>query len=101
MKDFIKEFKKDIIFYGTDHYSACEKETNVDNIYRQETLICEHGKVLYDCMETRDDTTYRATGIVSNDVEHFLKLPISEIERICNKIYYYNLLEVEEWDIHK
>lgn len=96
MKDFIKEFKRDIIFYGTDHYSVCEKETNVDNIYRQEILICEHGKVLYDRMELKDDTTYIASGIVSNDVAHFLKLPVSEIERICNEIYYYKLLEVKE-----
>lgn len=96
MKDFIKEFKRDIIFYGIDNYTVCEKETTENNIYRQETLICEREKVLYNCMELKDDVTYQATGIVSNDVEHFLKLPVSEIERICNEIYYYNLLEVEE-----
>lgn len=96
MKDFIKEFKRDIIFYGKEHYTVCERETNVNNIYRQETLICEHGKVLYDCMEIRDDTTYRAAGIILNDVDIFLKKSVSEIESLCNEIYYYNLLEVEE-----
>lgn len=95
MKDFIKEFKKDIIFYGKEHYTASEKETTENNIYRQETLICEREKVLYDCMEIRDDATYRASGMVSNDVEQFLKLPASEIESLCNQIYYYGLYEVD------
>lgn len=26
MKDFIKEFKKDIIFYGKEHYTVSERE---------------------------------------------------------------------------
>lgn len=95
MKDFIKEFKRDIIFYGKEHCTVCEMETNADNIYRQETLICEREKVLYDCMEIRDDATYRASGMVSNDVEQFLKLPASEIESLCNQIYCYGLFEVD------
>lgn len=96
MKDFIKEFKRDIASYGKEHYTACEKETNIDDIYRQETLICERGKVLYHCFEVRDNAIYQASGIVSNDVEQFLKLPVSEIESTCNAIYHYNLVEVEE-----
>lgn len=96
MKDFIKEFKRDITSHGKEHYTACEKETNIDDIYRQETLICERGKILYNCFEVRDSTTYQASGIVSNDVEQFLKLPISEIESMCNVIYHYGLVEVEE-----
>lgn len=96
MKDFIKEFKRDITSHGKEHYTACEKETNIDDIYRQETLICERGKILYNCLEVGDNGIYQATGIVSNDVEQFLKLSVSEIESMCNAIYHYNLVEVEE-----
>lgn len=95
MKDFIKEFKRDIIFYGKEHYTACERETNIDNVYRQENLICEDGKILYSCEEFRDDTKYLASGIVLNDVDIFLKKPVSEIESLCNQIYYYGLYEVD------
>lgn len=95
MNDFIKEFKRDIIFYGIDNYTVCEKETTENNIYRQETLICEKGKILYDCREIKDDMTYAASGIVLNDVKVFLKMPIREIESLCNQIYYYGLYEVD------
>ena len=96
MKDFIKEFKRDIIFYGKEHYTVCVRETNVDSIYRQESLICECEKIFYSCEEFRDDTKYLASGIVLNDVDIFLKKPVSEIESLCNQIYYYcGLYEVE------
>lgn len=91
MEKFIKEFKKDIIFYGMGSYVSNEKETHTDNAYMQENLICEQGKIAYGLRKISiDGVISSAAAVLSSDVKAFLRLPAKEIESLINAAIFYN-----------
>ena len=94
MEEFVKEFKKDLIIYRPEYWTAERKE--LESNYRCEHLTCERGKIVYDCSCTSEIGTYSAAGIISETVEDFLRLPIRDIVNKCNAIWYYNAVREEE-----
>lgn len=99
MEEFIKEFKKDIIFYGVNSCISNEREMRTSTMYAQETLICEQGKIIY-WLRKFPFRGQKSTvaAVIYSSAEEFLRLPVREIEKLINAAIFYNevIAKVEE-----
>ena len=83
MTELIKELKRDIILLSPSYWELSQGNEN---------LIKENNTVIY-CLET--DVTITA-GVLSEDIETFLRTPVKELINKINEIVYYQTIEREE-----
>lgn len=85
MEELIKEMKRDIILLSPSYWELTQGN---------EELIKEDGVIIYYSSTSESNTA----GILSNDIETFLKTPINELINRINEIVYYTT-ESEEEDL--
>lgn len=83
MTELIKELKRDIICLSPSYWSLSSGN---------EELIKEGETIIY-CADNLDSY---AAGVLSEDIETFLKTPVKELINKINEIVYYQTIEREE-----
>lgn len=89
LKNLIREIKS-AVRQGMAYYEASASSRSGEH-YLDETLILEHGKILYYAKRMGNDEIQEGGSVIYTNAEAFLKTPIDEIVKVINAAYYYNV----------
>ena len=89
LKNLIREIKS-AVRQGMAYYEA-SASSHSGEYYLDETLILEHGKILYYAKRMGNDEIQEGGSVIYTNAEAFLKTPINEIVEVANAAYYYNV----------
>lgn len=89
LKNLIRETKS-AIRQEMAYYEA-SASSHSGEYYLDETLILEHGKILYYAKRMGNDEIQEGGAVIYTDAKIFLRTPIDEIVKVVNAAYYYNV----------
>ena len=89
LKNLIREIKS-AIQQGMAYYEI-SASSHSGEYYLDETLILEHGKILYYAKRMGNDEIEEGSCVIYSNTKEFLKAPVDEIIKTINMAYFYNV----------